>query len=541
MYTLSLYPTQAFYDSHRTNNPRTATIGAVGIFLLTSVFFFLYDAGVRKEFMIKKDLLEAKRRFMRFISHEVRTPLAALCMGLDVLHYELLQPQPEGGQKEDGTGGNEKAKRRVENQDIDEAKPLSAAKARECLRLVEDVQSNAQCAVDVLNDILDYDKVVERRALSLDVTVIPIWGFLERTMNEFRLSANNKNITLSWKAGEHGAEIVVAGGAGYRTGQTYLDKLAPNMQRMCLVGDAVRLKQVLRNMLSNAIKFTPESGSVRMEVSFECIDGEAPAVWESGEQMVRDQALVKQQGFCHVRVVDTGVGMTSDQIGSLFGEGVQFNANELQHGQGSGLGLFITKGIVELHQGTIEASSDGLGRGTTFEVTVPVYHVDTSEESRHASLVSTATLPISERTDHASAPPPTSLNILIVEDVASNRKLLKRLLERRGHTCAEAENGLIAVDMVRQSLKGEILPFDTILMDYEMPVMDGPTAAKEIVELGGGSDNLFIVGVTGNMLSEDVEFYCSSGATTVLPKPLKISTLEEVWTKYGISHSTEEP
>lgn len=240
-------------------------------------------------------------------------------------------------------------------------------------------------------------------------------------------------------------------------------------------------------------------------------------------------------GDCVVRIQDSGVGMTEEQIDALFGEFVQHNAAALQQGRGSGLGLFITKGIVERHDGQLEAFSGGLGQGSMFELQLPVFHVESSENNTISGQSSEFGIP----SDQVDDDHPSALDILIVDDAATNRKLLRRLLERQGHRCEEAENGEVAVEKVQEAQRGDRIPFDTILMDYEMPVMDGPTAAKAIRYMG--CDHYFIVGVTGNMLTEDVEYFVSCGANAVLPKPLKLSKLECIWKEHGISHRGESP
>ena len=118
--------------------------------------------------------------------------------------------------------------------------------------------------------------------------------------------------------------------------------------------------------------------------------------------------------------------------------------------------------------------------------------------------------------------------ILVVDDVISNTKLLVRLLERHGHTCGVARNGQDAIDTyVASDDKGA--PFDTILMDYEMPRLNGPEAIRQIRDFGSDS---FIVGVSGNVLPEDQAFFRDSGANAVLPKPVQFPDLEFLLSEY---------
>jgi CheY-like chemotaxis protein len=125
----------------------------------------------------------------------------------------------------------------------------------------------------------------------------------------------------------------------------------------------------------------------------------------------------------------------------------------------------------------------------------------------------------------------TNKRILVVDDAPSNRKMLVRVLARSGHVCDQAQDGQVAVDMVRRMSEGGwgeggAGQYDMVLMDYEMPVMNGPTATRALRELGCMCP---IVGVTGNVLGADIDYFLEQGADAVLPKPLQLSALEEVW------------
>ena len=117
--------------------------------------------------------------------------------------------------------------------------------------------------------------------------------------------------------------------------------------------------------------------------------------------------------------------------------------------------------------------------------------------------------------------------LLVVDDVPSNRKMLIRVLSKNGHTCEQAQDGQVALDMFLAC--DPAAPYEMILMDFEMPVMNGPTATKKLREMGCACP---IVGVTGNVLAADVEYFMSQGADAVLAKPLQMAALEGVWGKY---------
>lgn len=230
-------------------------------------------------------------------------------------------------------------------------------------------------------------------------------------------------------------------------------------------------------------------------------------------------------------VEDEGAGLSPEQQSKLFGAGVQFNVNELQAGNGSGLGLFIAKGIIEQHEGTLVCYSAGLGCGTSFTVTLPLYNIpDPIREHPEVDE------------DYQNTYHQNALKVLIVDDARSNRKLLMRLLTKRDNVCDEAENGEEAVEMVKAAASRGDTPYDVILLDYEMPVMNGPTAAKEIQALfsSGAFEQhqpSFIVGVTGNFMDEDIQYFKQCGANAVLPKPFKIQELENLCVEYHVTGS----
>jgi CheY-like chemotaxis protein len=244
-----------------------------------------------------------------------------------------------------------------------------------------------------------------------------------------------------------------------------------------------------------------------------------------------------------ITVTDSGPGLSVEQQQALFHQGVQFNPNQLQAGQGSGLGLWISKEIVSLHHGTILVASDGLGCGSSFKVTIPVVlredlvlssrsPCQTPREGGQVKDASPLFAPEGQpiHVNQGSLqfiqpldprPESRSRHVLVVDDAASNRKLVCRLLRGKGFVCHEAENG---VECVEKVLSGKH-PYEFILMDYEMPVMDGPSAARRLRE---SRCDLLIIGVTGNVLPEDQAYFLEHGANAVLMKPLVVSELFEV-------------
>ena len=359
--------------------------------------------------------------------------------------------------------------------------------------------------MDVLNDVLQYDKI-ELGKLNLERTVWSPWEVIRDTVAEFNLPTQTKRINF------------------------VVDCIPEtSSQDILAVADQVRITQCVRNLISNAIKFTPEGGKVSVRALWQPESCEPKQI--QLEAASSSKTLCRQNGYLELTVADSGAGMTGEQVDKLFQAGVQFDANKLQSGQGSGLGLYISKGIIEQHEGTLTVASEGLEKGSTFTLTLPLYDVPSS--ARNIATFRESATEQSE-SPHPSYSKQTSelpsLRILVVDDAISNRKLLSRLLEKRGHVCDQAINGKEAVELALKAMDDD-QPYQSILMDYEMPVMDGPSAAQELRRKGCDS---FIIGVTGNLLLEDVEYFKHCGANGVVGKPVNLLDLQMMWIEYGI-------
>ncbi|HWQ36142.1 MAG TPA: response regulator [Blastocatellia bacterium] len=275
-------------------------------------------------------------------------------------------------------------------------------------RALETVERNARAQKRLIDDLLDVSRIITGK-LRLDIRMIELTSLIESVVDSVRPAAEARGVQL----------------------QTWLS-LSPVM----LPGDLNRLQQVVWNLISNAIKFTPAGGRVEVRLS----------------QMADEVGIA---------VSDTGAGITPEFLPYVFDRFRQADGSSTRKHGGLGLGLAIVRHLVELHGGTVRAESEGAGRGATFTITLPLTRAALSDKN-DAVLSPGGTATLSD-----SAPRLTGLRVLIVDDEADSRKLLSTILSQSEARVETAESAAEAIRLM-EAWQPEVL-----ISDISMPVMDG--------------------------------------------------------------------
>ncbi|MDR0838615.1 MAG: response regulator [Oscillospiraceae bacterium] len=322
---------------------------------------------------------------------------------------------------------------------------------------LQKIEDNSKHLIGVINDILDFSKI-ESGKLLLDEQLFSLRENLDFIESMFQGKVAEKNLHFMLSVN--------------------------NIKHDGIVTDSLRLNQVLINLLSNAVKFTDAGGMISLSVE---------ELMHVGDESVYSFA-----------VTDTGIGIAPDQAVKLFTPFVQANAGTAKKYGGTGLGLVISKDIVAKMGGDIELTST-LGVGSTFSFTIRV-----ASQDRIASAE-----PVEEDDD---TPDFHGKRLLIVDDIEINREIALEILRETGVEMETAENGQVALDMFLESPAGY---FDMILMDMQMPVMDG-CEATEMIRKSEKSDakTIKIVAVTANVMRDDIARAYASGMDGHLGKPI---------------------
>lgn len=343
----------------------------------------------------------------------------------------------------------------------------SGTSEAERLEYLDKIDSSSQHLLALINDVLEMSRIESGK---MDIEPVPV--DLKKTFAEvrdmFATQMKEKNIDFN------------------------VDTFHIKQKRVLC--DKNRLNRVLLNLLSNAYKFTPEGGNISV------------TVWEIDSEE-------KGWGSYEIRVADSGIGMTPEFAAKVFEAFERERTSTVSGIQGTGLGMAITKSIVDLMGGQIEVHT-APGMGTEFVVTLQLELLpdgeDEAEEEEKAE-------------SQAAAIDFSGMRLLLVEDNAINREIATMILEESGFTLDTAVNGVEAVEKVTTSQPGD---YDAILMDIQMPEMNGYEATKAIRALKNPKlAQLPIIAMTANAFSEDIKAAEEAGMDGHIAKPIDIATM----------------
>ncbi len=372
----------------------------------------------------------AKSEFLANMSHEIRTPMNAILGFTDLLQRGIAESPDE---------------------------------QHEYLRTI---QTSGSHLLELINDILDLSKI-EAGKMEMEITDCSPFSVLSDVVNILGVRAEEKNVSLTIEVRDHLPETI----------QT----------------DPVRFRQVVTNLVGNAIKFT-ESGGVKITA----------CVVDSGDD----------NGMLHVDIIDTGIGMTDGQLSRIFDPFTQADSSVTRRFGGTGLGLSISQRIVRSLGGDLTARSIA-GQGSVFSFAMKTGSLKSVPMISREQHISTSRKQAVATRGQYQLP---AFKILVVDDGEANRRLIMLFLGRAGCLVDQAENGQIAVDLAAQKT------YDLILMDMQMPVLDGYQATRILRETGFVGP---IVALTANAMQGDEQKCVEAGCSGFLTKPVDMDKLVE--------------
>jgi signal transduction histidine kinase/CheY-like chemotaxis protein len=328
------------------------------------------------------------------------------------------------------------------------------------------ILESSQTLLSIINEILDFSKLRSGK-FTIEPKIFSPYEELHHAVELFLASAKSKNITID----------------------LHIDKKLESE----LYADILRIRQIISNLISNAIKFTPKDGLIKVDIS-------------SKDEILR------------VSVEDNGIGISQDEIENIFTPFVQVNHYEKHKSNGTGLGLSISHQLAKLMGGNIELEST-LGKGSKFSINIPIkiHNPKPFDTKKYKPKEHKQSIDIGFRG-----------HILVAEDNEANQELIKILLAKYGLSFELAQNGLEAFNFYKKN------SYDLILMDEQMPVMDGNEAVKKILkyEKQKSLKHTPVCALTANVIKGDKERGLLSGFDAFLGKPIILKDLQRVFLKY---------
>ncbi len=402
---------------------------SVGLFILIlGVYFFKLVRAKKKEFKLLERALEGSKAKSNFLAN---------------MSHEIRTPL-------NGIMGSLQVLQ--DNLKIEQNKKITSKALFSCRFLLS-----------IINDILDFSKI-EAQKLTIENVEFTFDTIADAVYDDMSAVAQSKSIFLKIDISQNAKAV--------------------------WLGDPIRIRQVVLNLTSNAVKFT-SSGGVHVKIN-----------------SVQDE---EEQGV-EIKVIDSGIGMSKTALNTLFKRFTQADNSITRKFGGTGLGMAITQNLVDLMKGTISAHSIE-GEGTTVQVFLPLKKSETPKPK--------------ENNSNCLVPDLSGHTILVAEDNSVNTMVIKAMLLGTKAELIFVENGQDAVDSFRQSKP------DLILMDIQMPIMDGIQACKRIRETSVAQP---VIALTANVMKDDIKSYQETGFDDVVGKPIEQSQLYKALSTYRSKH-----
>jgi len=351
----------------------------------------------------------------------------------------------------------------------------------EQLEYMQTIQSSGQAMLEIIDNILDFTKI-ESGALQLDEKPVNLRICIDEVFAQVAKQATHKKVQL-------------------------LSDIHSDVS-LGQIGDSARLQQILLNLVENAIKFTKD-GEVRVTVRSEILSNES-----------------QEMNLLLFTIQDNGMGIHSNDLEHLFEPFTQDDLSTTRKYGGVGLGLTICRSLAERMGGKIWAESEW-GSGSTFYFTIKtspcVIEMPTSNPKTQAESMTS---------DPSAQLYP--LKILLAEDNRVNQKVATRVLQRLGYQVDVVDNGLQAFEQITEK-RNHYEPYDLVLMDIHMPVMDGAEATIRIRKLGPQIPQPYIIALTADVLWEDQTHYTENGMNDYVGKPIMIQGISEALAKASVA------
>ncbi|MBR1669184.1 MAG: amino acid permease [Butyrivibrio sp.] len=408
------------------------------------IMFSIYSIMSKRERKAQYETIKADERsraktvFLSNMSHDIRTPMNA------IIGYINLAED--------------------ENVTFEQLKDY-----------LQKIKGSSKHLLALINDVLEMSRI-ESGKMEVELSPANIKGMMGELRDLFATQMSEKKINYIVNADDVRDEYVLC--------------------------DKNRLNRVLLNLVSNAYKFTPEGGTVKVIT----------------RQMT---GLKDNKAEYEIRVSDSGIGMSKEFAAKVFDAFEREKTDEVSHIQGTGLGMSIVKSIVELMGGNIAVNTEK-GKGTEFVVTI-WFALQSKEEIEKAGEKEQVKKEASKTVDF------TTKRLLLADDIMVNRQIAAKLLERSGFKVESAENGLDAVNKLKDSEDGY---FDAVLMDIQMPEMNGYEATQAIRALPDEKkSNIPVIAMTANAFAEDVKKAKDAGMNAHVAKPIDVKNLMDVLTE----------